>query len=440
MKENSAAQGAHMNYKSVVTSFLQAEGRILLLKRSSKVGTYQGRWAAVSGFLEGAEEPLERAQIEIREEVGLDRDQISLLRAGEALRAFDEQSDTVWTVYPYLFETHSKTIRLDWENTEYEWVDPSELRFLQTVPKLRETFDRVKWNFQLEARALSKVLREVEEVAWDRVHGASFLGRRAIELISAVAETSQAKTSEELFCDLLIVALKLRNVQSAMAIVRNLVGMFLYQADQIGESTLGEYRNQVISVGRALREHAERSAEDAARNAAAQLPTDCHVLTHSYSSNVIRALELASKARKELRVYTTESYPGMEGKKLANDLVRLGIDVKLIADSAVASIIPDINLVLVGADSVFSDGSLLHKVGTKSIATIANEREVPVFSVCETTKFSTSEFLREPTEVSDSLFDVTPNSLISQFITETGSVKAGEVKNGIKVMLRDMYP
>ena len=66
-----------MEYKPVVTAFLRSEELILLLRRSSKVGTYKGKWAAVSGFLEGDEDPLERAETEIAEEVGLTQQDIA---------------------------------------------------------------------------------------------------------------------------------------------------------------------------------------------------------------------------------------------------------------------------------------------------------------------------------------------------------------------------
>ena len=45
----------------VVTTFLQYEGRILLVQRSSRVGTYQGCWSAVSGYLEDAKPLLQHA-------------------------------------------------------------------------------------------------------------------------------------------------------------------------------------------------------------------------------------------------------------------------------------------------------------------------------------------------------------------------------------------
>ena len=54
--------------RPVVTNFLRYRGKILLLQRSSKVRTHRGKWAGVSGYIEGDEDPAERAIIEIKEE------------------------------------------------------------------------------------------------------------------------------------------------------------------------------------------------------------------------------------------------------------------------------------------------------------------------------------------------------------------------------------
>jgi ribose 1,5-bisphosphate isomerase len=120
--------------------------------------------------------------------------------------------------------------------------------------------------------------------------------------------------------------------------------------------------------------------------------------------------------------------------------VDVGVPVKLVADLAVGSVIPDIDVVLVGADSVLADGSLLHKVGTKNIATAANERGIPFYSACETVKFSTDDFLGIQVQTSNDLFDVTPSRYVSKYLTETGAVEAREVESRIRLMLNEIYP
>jgi translation initiation factor 2B subunit (eIF-2B alpha/beta/delta family)/8-oxo-dGTP pyrophosphatase MutT (NUDIX family) len=428
--------------KQVVTAFLRADQKILLLRRSAKVGTYQGRWAAVSGYLEAGEDPLLRARTEIQEEVGLNSEKVSLVRSGGPLRAFDEEADIVWVVHPFLFEVQPQNIRLDWEHTEHRWVDPDDLGSYETVPKLKETFDRVRWDLQTIPVALANVLRRVDDLAQDRLHGASLLGRQAIELLAEVASASEANSVEELFRDILLVASRLRKAQQGMATIGNLVGKLLREVELKRKSSgsVQEFRKLVRSLPEQAIAHATGASEDASRNSVAILPEEGRVLTHSYSSTVKRALELGMKSGRSLRVYVTESHPGLEGKQLAKDLVALGLTVRLIADSAATSIISDVDLVLVGADSVLTDGSLINKVGTEKIAAAANAQNIPFYVICETAKFSTLDFLGESVEFSKSLFDVTTSKHVTEFITEMGHLKSSRVEHEIRRMLRELYP
>jgi translation initiation factor eIF-2B subunit delta len=281
----------------------------------------------------------------------------------------------------------------------------------------------------------------VDALAKDKVHGASTIGRSAIQLLAATTEISGTTTSEEMFCNLLFAASKLRKAQPAMANVNNLVGMLLFSAaGKKGSVSAADYGKLIRSLSEGTAQRSSLASEDASRNAVAILPEAGHVLTHSYSSTVLRALELGMKGRKQFEVYATESYPGMEGRKLAKALAVLGVPVKLVADSAAGSVIPGVDIVLVGADSVLKEGSLLHKVGTKSIAAAAKERGIPFYSVCESMKFSTADFLGEPVQASNNLFDITPSHNVSEYITETGAVGPSEVENRIRLMLKEIYP
>ena len=67
-----------MKSKKVVTSFLQFNEKILVMKRSTKVKAHKQMWGGVSGYLEKGEEPLTRALIEIQEETGLSNDDVDI--------------------------------------------------------------------------------------------------------------------------------------------------------------------------------------------------------------------------------------------------------------------------------------------------------------------------------------------------------------------------
>ncbi|ADE15303.1 NUDIX hydrolase [Nitrosococcus halophilus Nc 4] len=129
--------------RQVVTVFLEHQGKILLVRRSQRVGSYQGRWSGISGYLEDPT-PLAQALREIQEETGLKGEDITLLKSGPPLSVDDPDSPVLWEVHPFLFQVeHPEAIRLDWENTELCWVTPTALSDYPTVPALAEALAQV---------------------------------------------------------------------------------------------------------------------------------------------------------------------------------------------------------------------------------------------------------------------------------------------------------
>jgi 8-oxo-dGTP diphosphatase len=132
----------NLEEKRVVTCFLESDGEILILQRSEQVGSYRGRWAGVSGYVETS--PDEQALVEIEEETRLSQDDVELIKKGEPLSTADEALGTRWIVHPYLFHIRDRDkVRIDWEHKEAKWIKPGEISDYQTVPKPRETLARV---------------------------------------------------------------------------------------------------------------------------------------------------------------------------------------------------------------------------------------------------------------------------------------------------------
>ena len=129
----------------IVTAFIENQGKILLLRRSQKVKTMKGKWAGVSGYIEKAEAPIGRALTEILEETGLTNENIKFLNDGKPLEAADITwpDNITWVVHPFYFRTNKNEIHLDWEHDAYKWINPNEIENYDTVPRLREAFDRV---------------------------------------------------------------------------------------------------------------------------------------------------------------------------------------------------------------------------------------------------------------------------------------------------------
>ena len=128
-----------MKKTRIVTSFLKHNDKILILKRSDKVKTMKGLWAGVSGIIENNEPPIERAKIEIFEELGIDQQYIKLIKSAKELTIESPQYEGhQWVIFPFLFATEKSEIKLNWENSEFRWISVNQLKEFHTVSSLEK--------------------------------------------------------------------------------------------------------------------------------------------------------------------------------------------------------------------------------------------------------------------------------------------------------------
>ena len=128
-----------MRSTRIVTSFLKKSDQTLILKRSQKIRSMKGLWSGVSGIIENNENPIDRAKIEIFEEVGIKEKEIKLVKKLEKMKISSQQyKNHEWEIFPFLFETKNTNIELNWENSEFKWILPKELKNYQTVPSLEK--------------------------------------------------------------------------------------------------------------------------------------------------------------------------------------------------------------------------------------------------------------------------------------------------------------
>jgi ribose 1,5-bisphosphate isomerase len=366
----------------VVTAFLEREdGRVLVLKRSSSARTYPGAWSGVSGYLEDLE-PLDRAYAEIEEETGLGSGNIELLAAGRPFRVEG------WLVHPFLFRClNPEAVRLNDENAEAQWVETGALRELRTVPALEEAYVQ------------TKLAERVERIANDDVHGASWLAKEAVEAVAEAIELGE---------DPIDLGRQLVRARPAMGAIAGALGRML---------AAGRTPEQMVEEAHALVESRERASKTIAVIASQHLHGV--VMTHSASSTVREALVYTPPER----VVCTTSEPIGEGRDLAEQLRQEALTVELVDDSDAEHAVQTVNLLLVGADTVFRDGSLVNKVGTVGLAEAAKKAGVPVLVACEVIKLSPAE----PRDPGEERFDLTGPQHIDLFLTEEGAYAPGDI-------------
>jgi len=177
------------------------------------------------------------------------------------------------------------------------------------------------------------------------------------------------------------------------------------------------------------------------------------IMTHCNSSAALECIKEAHRSGKKIKVYATESRPWRQGILTVNELAKEGIDVTMIIDSAVRSVMRKVDIVLVGADTITSNGTLINKIGTSQLALAAHEARVPFVVCSETYKISPQtlfgdmvtieerdigEIIRKgeipnSVKVFNPVFDSTPSKYIDGIITEIGIVSPGSV---YEIMIR----
>ncbi len=452
-----------MEPKQVVTSFLQHDRKILILKRSAKVSTHQGLWAGISGYLEKREEPLNRAFTEIKEEIELSADQVELVRAGEPIGIPDVENDVFWVVHPHLFRVRSVELKTDWEHTEHRWIEPEELVNYQTVPALNETLQKVLPTPIEDIVSNPDILDRIRRIESDRAHGASFLAAKAVQILVKAADSED----ESMIIDAFLARFKmlserLMGLRPSMAPLNNLVGGLLAKTVKKAETTRSMeelkifIRSEADRITAASEEARRVIAKKASEIIAQNVPENGKILIHSYSSTILDTLKHAYDSGRRFEVIVTESRPLFEGRAAAKELANHGISVMLVTDAASAYFATGADMVLLGADSLFADGSVVNKVGTYSIVLAAAYHGAPVYVLAGLSKVNLRSFFshvlleeKDTQEVWDSApenitvrnlyFDLTPKFFINGIVTEIQIMRPDELLRVCQEIVKERY-
>ncbi|QOJ78251.1 ribose 1,5-bisphosphate isomerase [Infirmifilum lucidum] len=291
---------------------------------------------------------------------------------------------------------------------------------------------------------------EVVQIASDiknmRIRGAGRIARAGALALRIAAEKYTGQNLDDFKEYIRIVAdyvVKTRPTAVSLPNAVSYVVSPLLRADSIRD--VEEAKRMIIENAEKFMDYSERAVERIAEIGSRLLRDGDTVLTHCNSQVVVSVIKAAVKQGKSVEVIATETRPLFQGHITIKMLLDAGVDaVTLVPDSAVRSVIKDVDKVIVGADTVTANGAVVNKVGTSLIALIARERGIDFYVATETYKFSPytvwGELVvieeRTPTEVLpedviaknpylkvfNPSFDVTPPYLVTAIITEIGLI------------------
>lgn len=231
------------------------------------------------------------------------------------------------------------------------------------------------------------------------------------------------------------------------------------------QKSIRELKKIILKEALAILEEDKKICRKIGENGARLLSDPATVLTHCNAGGLATAdygtalgvIYAAVAMGKKIKVFADETRPLLQGSRLtAWELQNSGIEVTVLCDSAAGYVMQQkkIDCVMVGADRIAANGDTANKIGTFTLAVLANHHKIPFYIAAPVSTFDFSlksgsqipieqrsgdEILKSfntPTgppgvEVYNPAFDITPHNFISAYITEQGVFQAKELKQNI---------
>jgi ribose 1,5-bisphosphate isomerase len=286
------------------------------------------------------------------------------------------------------------------------------------------------------------------------VQGARNVAIAAVKAIQTLAEQTKAKNKTAFLNELKEAQAVLFASRETEPLMRNAIRWIITQTQDSSTEKVEVLSEMVASNAALFLQNLEASREFTAEIGARRIRDGMLIFTHCHSSTVTRMIAKAKADGKEFSVICTETRPAFQGRTTAREMVELGVQTLFIVDSAARSYMGDVDLVVVGADAIASEGNVVNKVGTSAIAVLANEARKPFYVVSELLKFDPETVYgayerieqRNPSEVwneapeklsvRNPAFDVTPSRYIHGLICEAGVIAPQSIVEAV----HRMYP
>jgi translation initiation factor 2B subunit (eIF-2B alpha/beta/delta family) len=215
-------------------------------------------------------------------------------------------------------------------------------------------------------------------VAENTVPGGSAYGRAAAEIIALTLQDANGSSdSGDLLRD---TSAWLVETKPSMTSMRTVTAL----AAETFERTAST--DAVISAMHQFIADSEVSITRVAKHAERYIKSGSKVLFHSYSGSLIQILTRAAAAASDLTFMLTESRPYRESLRIVTALQDLDVAFVVYSDASMAAAAAEADLVIVGADALFRDGSFANKIGSLPLALSARHVSTPYYVVTELSK------------------------------------------------------
>jgi len=293
-----------------------------------------------------------------------------------------------------------------------------------------------------------------DDIAEMEVRGAATIARAAADALEAQASESDADTPAAFREEMRTAARRLKNTRPTAVSLPNALRYVLKEME--GRS-VDDLRTSTLQATEEFRDQLDRAQDDLGAIGANRLRDGDTIMTHCHSTDALACVEAALEDGKDIEAVVKETRPRKQGHITAEQLREWDVPVTMVVDNAARRYLDDVDHVVVGADSIAADGSVINKIGTSLLAVSARERGVPIMVAAQTLKLHPDTLtghtveieMRDETEVlSDAeradlgdvdvenpAFDVTPPRYVDAIVTERGQFPP----ESIVTLMRELY-
>jgi translation initiation factor eIF-2B subunit delta len=271
---------------------------------------------------------------------------------------------------------------------------------------------------------------KIKGIKFDRTSGASKIALNALDVLRFFTKTSKLETCRSFKENFIEVGRKLFETRPNMAPVQNLVAQIAYEVGTLEEHDLASVRKFAESRIDKMHKESEVAVKKCAEWGTTIIgDADC-LASCSYSSTVCETFRVSKQAAKTFKVFVAESRSDdgrfHYGEIMGEFLRSIDVRAEVFPDNEIHNYVSDAECVLVGADSVLCDVSVINGKPTAEVAVAAKECGIPFYSVCETSKVNVLSYLGKKVELKEG-FDLTPANLITGLVTERGLLDANAI-------------
>ena len=234
---------------------------------------------------------------------------------------------------------------------------------------------------------MEKVVEAAERIKRLEIQGATNVAIDAVRALVEQMKTSEARDRESVLDEIIRAKGILFDSRETEPFMRNAIRYIEWNMRKAEWETTEEFQGQIQGLSDDLLDELRDARNRITEVGSRRILDGARIMTHCHSSAVSGILRAAKANGRDFEVILTETRPFYQGRITAREMVEAGIGATMIVDSAVRSFMNKVDLVLVGADAITSEGNIINKIGTSQVALAAQEARTPFYVSTELLKF-----------------------------------------------------